>query len=186
MSRTLTGALDAALQADPVRPVLITRIETAGGVVRAWSGTGDLVWGGETYAGVGIFGGVSEVKETSDIEATGIRYSLSGLDQATLSLALNSIRQGKPAKLWVGALNISTGALISDPVLIHEGTTDVPEIDDGGASSTIQISAEHELLELERAIERRYTHEDQALIDSTDRGFEFVPSLQDKEIVFGR
>jgi hypothetical protein len=62
---------------------------------------------------------------------------------------------------------------------------DVPSISEGGDTATITITAENRLLDLERVRVRRYTQEDQARDDVTDLGFEFVPALQDKEVLFG-
>src|SRR3546814_10063587 len=95
------------------------------------------------------------------------------------------VLQGLPAKLWLGAMD-SSGSVIADPYLVFEGLTDVAEIDEGGETATISISADNRLIDLERPRTRRYTQEAQQIDDATDLGFEFVPSLQDVEILFGR
>src|SRR3546814_19533462 len=51
------------------------------------------------------------------------------------------VRQGLPAKLWLGAMD-SSGSVIADPYLVFEGLTDVAEIEEGGETETISISAE--------------------------------------------
>ena len=47
------------------------------------------------------------------------------------------------------------------------------------------VSAENRLVALQKAKPRRFTQVDQELIDSTDKGFEFVNDLQDKTITWG-
>ena len=60
------------------------------------------------------------------------------------------------------------------------------KIDEGPETATIALNLENRLIVLDRAKERRYTHEDQQLSFAGDLGFEFVPDLQDKEIIWGK
>lgn len=185
MARTLTEDMATAVQADALRPVLLAKIGTKGGDVRVWSGLGTISFGGEAYSGVGALGGVSAIQESDGLQANGVAFTLSGIDAALISTALGEMENGRPAKLWLGALDES-GALVADPLLLFEGLTDVPVIEEDGERATIGITAENRLIDLERPRTRRYTAEDQALDDPTDKGFEFVPSLQDVQIVFGK
>ncbi len=59
-------------------------------------------------------------------------------------------------------------------------------IDEGADSATISLAVENKLIILENAKERRYNDEDQKIENPTDKGFEFVASIQDVEIVWGR
>lgn len=186
MSRDLTAAMQSAVQADVVRPILIVKIATAGGDVRVWSGYGDLTFNGEIYQGTGTLGGVSNIQESADLQANGITFSLSGVPSDLISTALGQMRQGMNAQMWFGALDVSTGQLIADPYELFTGFTDVPSIDEGAETATISITVENRLIDLERPRTRRYTKEDQNLDYPGDLGFDFVPSLQDKEIIWGR
>lgn len=86
---------------------------------------------------------------------------------------------------FLGVLNDS-GAVVSDPYLLFSGRMDLMNIDDGGETCIISISAESRLIDLDRTRERRYTSEDQKIDFPNDKGLEFVADLQDKEIVWGR
>lgn len=185
MARSLTGAMVTAITAGTVKPILLARIETASGNILAWNGSGDLLWGADTYKGLGDFGGVSPVQETSELQAAGISFQLSGVPGTMISLALQSIRWGKPAKLWLGLFDTATGSIVADPYLVFSGYTDVPEINESGENAVITLSAENRLIDLKRPRARRYTHEDQQLIEAGDKGFEYVQSLQDKTITWG-
>jgi len=52
--------------------------------------------------------------------------------------------------------------------------------------STITVSVENKLIAFERSKIRRYTAEDQKIEHPTDKGFEFVAKIQEKEIIWGR
>jgi hypothetical protein len=77
-------------------------------------------------------------------------------------------------------------SVISDVYTLFKGKMDIMKIDEGPESATIVLSLENRLIALDRSKERRYTHEDQQLSFSGDKGFEFVPDLQDKEIIWGK
>lgn len=161
MARALTAAMLAAIAADTVKPVLIAKIGTSGPDVNVWTGIGEISFQSEIYSGIGNFGGVSPVNETSDLRAAGLNFSLSGIPSSMVATALGNIRYGRPAMLWFGLIDIATGALVADPYRLFSGLTDVPSLDEGPETSIITISAENRLIDLERARVRRYTPEDQ-------------------------
>ena len=184
MARTLTAAMLAEFAAGTVAPCLIAEIEVDGGFVRAWTGIGDLSFGGQTYTGLGDLAGVTPVRESSDIVANGVQFQLSGIPGALISTALGSVRWNKTAKLWLGMLN-GSGALIADPYLLFSGFTDVPSIEEAGDTARLTLSAESRLVDLKRARVRTYTPEDQHIDYPDDQGFDFVAGLQDAQITFG-
>jgi hypothetical protein len=165
-------------------PVLLAEIGFSSGTVYAWSGYGDLVWGGKTYTGTGTLGTIEPATDTSDLSSQGCVYTLEGVSTASLSLAIGDSVQGMPAKLYLGCLD-STGALISDPVQIRSDLTDVPHIEESGETCSISINCENKLARLSTPASRRFTADDQAIDYPGDRGFDFVPSLQDSSVRFG-
>ena len=50
----------------------------------------------------------------------------------------------------------------------------------------ISISVENKLIAFEKSKIRRYTAEDQKIDHPTDKGFEFVTAIVEKEIIWGR
>ena len=63
---------------------------------------------------------------------------------------------------------------------------DVMIIRETGDTSTIELKLENRLIALERPNERRMTDEDQKNLFPGDIGFEFIPDLQDKQLVWGK
>ncbi|MFN3077471.1 MAG: hypothetical protein ABT940_11425 [Alphaproteobacteria bacterium] len=185
MPHALSEELRAATLADSLSPILLVQIGFENGAERAWSGYGNLVWNDKTFVGVGSMGSVSEIKETTELQANGCRFTLSGVDPALLALALADARQGLPAKLWLGAM-AANGAMASDPYLLFSGLTDVPSIAEDADTATITITAENRLMRLDVARTRRYTPDDQQIDSPGDLGFDYVAGLQDKQIIFGR
>ena len=63
---------------------------------------------------------------------------------------------------------------------------DTMTIAEAGSYSTISIAVENKLVAFERSKVRRYTAEDQKIDHPADKGFEFVTSIVQKEIFWGR
>jgi hypothetical protein len=186
MSRDLTAGMSAAVTADRVEPVLFYEGEFASGTIRLWTGIGEKVWNGQTWTGAGRLLGIEPVEETSEIRAVPLSVSLSmGLNDDQLQIALAQCRNGLPGSVWLGALD-ATGAVIVDPYLSFSGRLDVPDIVDAAVETKIVIRYESRLIDLERIRARRYTSEDQAIDHPGDRGCDYVPSLQDAQIPWGR
>jgi hypothetical protein len=184
MARSLTTGFKNHIAGVSVTPILLFYADFPSGAVRVWSGYGNLSWGGNTYTGVGNFGGVDRVDESSDQSAKGIVFSLSGIPSSLITIALADAYQGRTCTLWLGALD-STGAVIADPYQFFSGRMDVMEIEDGGDTATIRLTGENRLIDLNRPRARRYTHEDQQIDYAGDLGLEYVAGLQDKKIYWG-
>jgi hypothetical protein len=182
--RNLATGVEEALTSAVVRPAYLCDVEFETGTLRLWTGVGQLQWGGNTYTGAGNLAGVSEIIETQDSRAEGIRLSLSGVPSSTVSLVLQSARQGRPVRLWL-ALFDESNAMIGEPVAAFDGLLDVPQIDDAGETSTISITAESRLIDLRRARVRRYTNEDQQLEYLGDLGFQYVNRAASGFVRFG-
>lgn len=185
MARNITSAFVAASRAGTVLPFLLAEVWDADGALRLWTGYGDLEWDDETWIGTGDLCSISAIQETADLYAGGATFELAGAPESLVSIALGTMRQGLPAKIFLGFFDTSTLEIVADPALLFSGLTDVPEIEDSGEESRISISAENELIRLETPVYRRYTHEDQQIDYPGDKGFEYVPTLQDREINFG-
>lgn len=185
MSRTLNPAFAAALGAPDVAPILLLEAEFASGTIRLWTGIGTLQWAGRTWTGGGTLLEVSPMEEVVGVSAPGASVTLSGVPVDLVQIALAEAQQGAPGRCWLGALDAS-GLVIADPDQIFVGRLDVPNIEVSGATAAIRFTYEARTLDMDRPREWRYTRESQQVLHPGDRGFEFVTSLQEAEIVWGR
>ena len=189
-SRDLTADMLTGIAAGTVRPAIFyegtfadTGSPPAPEMLRLFTGIGTIDWDGYTWTGGGDLLAFSAIKEAADVQAVGFSVTMSGLPSAKIDLALNSIRQGLPGKLWLGLFD-AAGALIADPYMLRRGKFDIAVIDRSGDTCTIQAQYEDRLIDLERPRARRYTSADQQRDYPADLGFDFVPSLQDMEILW--
>lgn len=184
MSRDLTAGVQTAIAAAQVQPFLLFEGLFSSGYVRMWSGYGDLSWDGKTWIGVGNLMGISAVQETNEIQANGITVTMNGIPSEMISLALQESQQGKSGKVYLGFLD--ENGVIADPHMVFEGKLDIPAIQEDGETSTISITYESRLINLQRSKESRYTNEEQQREYAGDLGCEFVPTMKEITLNWGR
>lgn len=184
MSRDLTQSIIDNLDATEIRPFFAVELYFDTQTLYMWTGLGDLVSNGNTYTGTGQFLEISELKETAEISAKGATVSLSGIPSNLISLAINEPYQGRKCKILFGLLNSSNALIAIDEVF--NGYIDQMTIAEGAETSTIGISVESRLIDLERARIFRYNDQSQKARYANDKGFEFVEDLQDKQFNWGR
>jgi len=183
--RDLTAGFIAELEARVKSVAIFYEAEFASGGVNLWTGSGEITWDSKTWTGVGSIIQISSVTETSDVRADGLTFTLSGITEAIRSIILQEVRQGKPGTVYIGFIDAS-GAVVADPANAFEGRLDVPKMDDSGTAISVSIAYETRLRDLERVREERYTNQSQQVNHPGDIGFEYVPSLQDWNGIWGR
>ncbi len=185
MSRSLTSAMQSAVTADLVRPIILVQCAFDSGNLNLWNGVGNLTVSSVDYVGAGTLLNIGEITETSELQANGITVTLSGITDPLLAKARDEDYQGRELKVLLGAMDASNG-VISAPVNVFSGFMDTMVINDSSETATIQIAVENRLIGFERTRVRRYTAEDQLIDFPNDKGLEFVADMAEKEIVWGR
>jgi hypothetical protein len=164
-------------------------MDFASGPLRVWSGAGDLEWNGDTFTGVGSYGGVSAVEETKKASANGIELSLSGIPSDLIGRAMTDDYRNRRVWLWLALFGTGGDgqfAMMDDPMQIFGGRMDTMRVSDSGDTSEIVVSCESRLIDMDRPRERRYTDADQKELYPGDRGCEFVAAASEKNIFWGR
>ena len=184
MSRGLTSDVLAQLSASSLKPFLAMKAEFLEGDVRLWTGYGDISIGSETYTGGGTLLGVSGVEETSEIKATGLNVSLSGVDSSILSIALTANYQNRTFTMYLGMLD-EAHQIISNVYQLFQGRMDTISINDSSDTVQFTLTVESRLIDLEKPNETRYTGVEQKRLFAGDLGLDFVADLQDKTINWG-
>ena len=184
MARDLTAGMVAEVTAASLAPIFLFKAEFDSGNLQLWTGFGEITFNSDVYTGGGDLLGISSVLETQDIKATGISVRLTGLTSEIISIALAEDYQGRAFSLYFGCL--SAGALVANPFLVFKGKMDVIELDDSGEAVDVSLSVENQLIDLEKPNARRYTSEDHKVTYEDDKFFDFVPDLQEREIILGK
>ncbi len=179
-------------------------------VLRLWTGNGALVYNGNTYYGTGNMLDVSSVEETTQMAVKGASLTLSGVPSEVISLALTEAYQGRTCDIYFGLFQrgfiLDEGSTVTSEIYILQqdggrifleenktslteiftGYMDQMNIQEGPESSTIELTVENRLIDLERARVGRFTSEYQKSVYPDDKGFDFVESLQELQLHWGR
>jgi hypothetical protein len=185
MSRNLSANMVTATSAPTITPIIFVRADFASGAVRVHSGYGTLTFLGESYTGTGHLGKISAIEEDTDLAVYGVSFELSGIPSEYIALFLTEQYQGRSIRAWL-ALMDSAGTLQSGEYEFFTGRMDYAKVQEDVENATISIQAENELADLRRSRERRFTHEEAMLRFPTEKGFEYVTSLQNRTIMWGR
>lgn len=187
----MTGTRDAptatitASQQPLIHPVLFAKLEFDGGNVLAHSRLGSITWGGDTYLGVGQFGGITPASETSDLSRSNLTLTLSNIPGDMGALVLNESELGRRGTLFLGYLGDATQQLVADPAILFRGRMEPARIKQGGDTFTVTVPMESRFAAWNKPLVRRYNNAYQQSVYPGDKGFEFVEQAAEKQIVWG-
>ena len=166
-----------------IRPVYFVDIDFASGPFRANSSDRDIVYNTFTYTGVGNLGQISETSTTTGTAATGIKLTLTSIPQAqAANISEENIRNRKVVVSI--ALLDAANAILTAPFVFFSGNMDSMTMDIGRVI-TVQCSATSKLINWARAINSRYTNEEQQSKFPGDIGFQFVNKLVTLKLQWG-
>ena len=189
MSRDITTAFNDALTDRVVKPLLAVKLDFSDGILRMWNGYGDLTMtvdgSSQTFTGGGDLMGVSQIEESSMLQMSGVTLTLSGIKSSLIATALSANYTNRDGAIYLGLIN-TAGNIVSDSYTLFKGKMDVLNISEGEETTMIQLKLENRLITFEKPDNRMYTLEDQKVDYPNDLGFEFIPDLQDKEIIWGK
>ncbi len=183
MAKTLTSNNSAVLNDDVIRPVYFIKFEFPSGNVYLNSSDRNITYDSQSYLGAGTIGTLSDIEETSELQANGLKLTLTGIPSTYVSIALTTEYQGSTATVYLGFLN-SSYALVDDPFIIFLGKVDTMAIS-LSETAIIELDIENRLIDWERPRISRFTNEEQQNLYSGDLGLEFVDSVAEKELFWG-
>jgi hypothetical protein len=206
MSRDLSATTLESIEGDVVYPFFAVELNFDSETLRMWTGQGTLVLeDGTQWIGTGQLLDISAIEETAEMAVRGATITLSGIPSEILSLALSEPYQGRVCNIYFGTF--SKGSLLQEDgpyILLQDGGRiqleqsakgfnqlfsgymDQMNIQDGADTATIELKVENKLVDLERARVARFTSGYQKSVYPNDKGLDFVESLQDREIFWGR
>lgn len=183
-----TNSTEAAKNA--IRLFVAADLDFASGHVRVHDGIGQISWGGNTFDGIGSFGGIEAVNDSTDVIARPLTLTLSGVDSSLVSTTMTEVYQNRQATVYVGFINETTGAVIDTPETAWEGRMNQLSLSSAAGTASIRVSCEYRLRREPRIA--RYTNEDQQLLFSGDKFFDLLPNIKgfvakwgDRDAVYG-
>jgi hypothetical protein len=177
MPRELTADEKTVVTGKNVRLGVFVVVHWPSGDARFWSGVGPFIYEGESFAGVGDLGSISQIKESTTGRANGITISLGGCSPESVALVLTENYQHRKAEVYVGFLS-ADDTLVSGllrPVFV--GVVDVATDEDDGEMARITLSIEPRMIIAQQASGRRITHESRIAEHPGDLGYEYITAV---------
>ena len=172
---TQTPGFKAETTAEIYRPFALVQLEAHTATVRFHSGVGPLEFDSQTWTGAGDLGVVGAVTAGTDLAASQIDLTLSGLNASLKADLVNELSRGGDVYIYYGFFD-SAGAIVVDPWLGFFGKIDVVEISETGTTTSVSVAVIDGVGARLRRTERRRTDADQQDIFIGDEIYEFVAS----------
>lgn len=141
-----------------------------------------LTWAGATYLAAGSLGQIDASEETTE-QARPLRFSVSGLPSAQISLVLSEPVQGRSVSVYVAIFDPETYQVL-DAALEWQGQIDTMQVSEDGQTAVVTVAAESAGLDLLRAAPVRYTDVDQQRLFPGDLGLQYVTAQAEKTLVW--
>lgn len=186
MSRGFSSAINTALQASVVNPVMFAELAFSSGTLYVHDGIGTYTWGSQDWLGVGDFGAISNVEEGAEVSPYSLTLTLSGIDAGLISTALTENYYMRDVSIYLGLLD-EDDTLIDTPTQIWSGFMDVMSVTAGAAGGDkIVLSAESELSRFDRSANLRYTDTMLKKRNASDKFFEFLKDIDGVKVLWGK
>jgi hypothetical protein len=171
------ASIEAALDRGEVFQCLLVEIEHPDGTGYFWSGTGMLEYGGNTYAGAGALGSVSEIVSSTETEVTEYSFNLAGVDPDIVE-DLDDTVKGRAGRVYEAFLDRHFRVVETD--LLVEAALDyqVFGVDEQGKTS-IAIKAHGGLFFLGKRSAAKISPEEARALDPDETGFDRVHQQED-------
>ena len=182
MSRGLSATNTAQVDGVHVYEVVLVKLEFDTPLY-VHSGVGTISYGGNSYTGVGKFGGITGTRESEALGPSAITLTLDGITSAHISEALDSGNLYDPVTIYVGYRQ-DNGTLVDDPWVMWKGWYEFATVSIGEESS-VSIICQHDLSVLEEKAGDRYSDEDQQDKYTGDLGFQFTHDMANVKLIWG-
>lgn len=187
MARNLAAAVETASKAERTSWVYLVELDFSSGFVRVTDAPFDIIHQGNTFLGIGDFGSVSSVEETSEGRVNQVTLTLTGVKTSMASIALNNDWRWRRGTIWKAFLD-DQNAVIGTPHLRFQGWMDQMPVTIGKDTSTINLTLTSRVANWENAHDNpRFDDADHQSRRPGDKFFEFMPEIaRGKEVFWGQ
>jgi hypothetical protein len=182
--RSLTAGTVAAMAAEQQRYVHLLDLYLSGEMVRFTDDVTDAVIGANTYQALGHFLDFQHDGDGDGLDINSMTVTLSGVDQAAISLALQREFVGRRMVVW--RCYVDSAGVLQQPFALFDGRCDGPGMDDNPEDGTcvVQLKAASHFIDFERVRGRLTNTESQRQHFPNDKVLEFVSQLA-KDLQWG-
>jgi hypothetical protein len=189
MTRFVNSTAQTAADQPHVVYAMLVSLDFVSGFIRAFNGAGTLVFNGNTYTGVGHYGSIDVVGESTDLRpANPVTMTLSGVPDSVLGLMAAAAGNradyfGRSARVDICFFDSSRNLLTPIENAVWEGQMD--QLNVSRADRAIQLICEDRMVIFDKTSGVLYTDEWEQSLYSGDTFFNQIPFLQNIQLNWG-
>jgi len=183
MTRSINAATITALQSDAIRLCHLVQIDFPT-VAKITDNYHAVDFDGDDFEPVGHLLQIGQPQETQELRVGTIKITLSGVDQAYVSVFLNQTYINRRVRIWKAVLD-SAGDIIGDAIITFDGQITGYGLQGGEDSSVIDVSCASHWADFERKAGRLTNTNSQQYFFPTDTGFRYAANSI-KDIKWGK
>ena len=180
--RLIDPDLVTGLNDDVIVPVILFSLDTTP-PIRLHSSIGEIEYDGNTYLGVGHFGGIDRVNESQFLQPERITLTLAGFPLQEGQVLGDIEYKNKRVQLTLLLYNKDTLQRIDAAINLFAGEADVLSVEYGDTVS-YALTVSNELVAWKEGSNQVWSDRFQKYLYPDDRGFEYLTELEEKEIVW--
>jgi hypothetical protein len=189
MTRFVNSTAQAAAAQPHVLYAVLVKLSFVSGTVCLFNGAGTLPFNGSTYLGLGAYGGIQQIGESTDLKPSNpVVLSISGLpDSLTPALAATCVNRAdyfaQSARIDIALFDSNRNILTPIENAVWEGRMDALTMQ--RSTNTITLSCEDRMILFDHANGALNTQEFQGINYPGDTFFDQVPYLVNQLITWG-
>jgi hypothetical protein len=174
----LSDAQKTALSSPVARTVYFIELQFLGSTQYICSANQSIVWGGNTWLGLGTIGSISAIEESDGLESKPLTFTINAAQPTWLALAVGPVEQyrGRVAKMYFCPLDESY-QMVGTPEICWRGIMSVISVGIEGEEGKIQLRCETSAYGLKRQSSLRMNPSQQRKKYPADAGFDYLPDL---------
>lgn len=145
MTRWVSNNNATAAAQQALAMVTLCDLNFSDGTIRVHDGFMQLSFGGNTYSGLGDYGQIDVVDESTETIAKTITLTLSSVPGNLLTEAMTQNYQGRVVTIYIGILDVNSMQFIDTPETIWEGRMDYMTVEIQQNGATLQMRCENRL-----------------------------------------
>lgn len=183
MSRGLSQDVLDELNSDHIRPIYLVSIEFDSSTLYLTTAFVVIEYNNNSYIPAPSLLKVGNASENTDLGATGMQVSLSGMDGTIVNAARDDDYQGNDVNVYLGFIDADNSLI--GTLTFFEGFIDTITFKQDVDTVTAILKAEHKLIRLSKSKEQNYTSVDQKDKFPNDEGLDFVNAINKVDLVWG-
>lgn len=129
--------------------------------------------GTQTYIAQGQFMSYTGVREIDEVRVNNINVTFSGATNTYVNIALNDNYLHRPFRIYKIFLNSATMALLTDPIMIYDGSITGASVEESSRESLVTFQTSNEFYDFERTAGRRTNTGSQTRFYPGDKGMDY-------------